>query len=92
MCGVTSTPPYVFMAWCVIKQRDNSTFSVYFTSLSVVRLYVASNVMMVDELGRIRKAAVLAQFRQYPPAFGFRSLGCPVSGARFEQSVCGIHV
>jgi hypothetical protein len=24
----TSTPPYVFMAWCLVKQRDNFTFTI----------------------------------------------------------------
>jgi hypothetical protein len=25
----TSTPQYVFMAWCLVKQRDNFTFTFY---------------------------------------------------------------
>jgi hypothetical protein len=25
----TSTPPYVFMAWCLVKHRDNFTFTLY---------------------------------------------------------------
>jgi hypothetical protein len=26
----TSTPPYVFMAWCLIKHRDDCTFTLYY--------------------------------------------------------------
>jgi hypothetical protein len=27
--GYTSTPQYVFMAWCLVKYRDNFTFTFY---------------------------------------------------------------
>jgi hypothetical protein len=30
----TSTPQYVFMAWCLVKQRDNFTFYLYLRSRS----------------------------------------------------------
>jgi hypothetical protein len=35
----TSTPQYVFMAWCLVKHRDNFTFNLYLyitVTLSVV--------------------------------------------------------
>jgi len=29
----TSTPPYVFVAWCLVKHRDNFTFNSTFTTM-----------------------------------------------------------
>jgi hypothetical protein len=28
-CSYTSTPQYIFMAWCLVKHRDNFTFTFY---------------------------------------------------------------
>jgi hypothetical protein len=25
----TSTPPYIFMVWCLVKHRDNFTFTLH---------------------------------------------------------------
>jgi hypothetical protein len=32
----TSTPPYVFIAWCLVKHRDNFTFNLPYTHFTVV--------------------------------------------------------
>jgi hypothetical protein len=29
----TSTPPYIYMAWCIIKHKENFTFTLFLTSL-----------------------------------------------------------
>jgi hypothetical protein len=31
-----STPQYVFMAWCLVKHRDNFTFTFYFAHLHIM--------------------------------------------------------
>jgi hypothetical protein len=28
-CGYTSTPQYAFMVWCLVKHRDNLTFTLW---------------------------------------------------------------
>jgi hypothetical protein len=35
----TSTPQYIFMAWCLVKHRDTFTFDLYFTSFSTEEAY-----------------------------------------------------
>jgi hypothetical protein len=41
----TSTPPYVFMAWCFVKHRDNFTFT-----LSINMFSIATFELMLREL------------------------------------------
>jgi hypothetical protein len=37
----TSTPPYVFMAWCLVNHEDNFTFTSNFSSYSITRAAIA---------------------------------------------------
>jgi hypothetical protein len=43
----TSTPPYVFMAWCLVKHRDNFTF--IFISISNAKITKNSSVFSNSE-------------------------------------------
>jgi len=36
MRGYTSTPQYAFMAWCLVKHRDNFTFTFFYLWISEV--------------------------------------------------------
>jgi hypothetical protein len=38
-CSHTFTPPYVFMAWYLVKQRGNFTFYVYFIMDIAMEIY-----------------------------------------------------
>jgi hypothetical protein len=43
----TSTPQYVFMAWCLVKHRDNFTFTFYLYRLKCSR----SSLLFLSEIG-----------------------------------------
>jgi hypothetical protein len=49
----TSTPHYVFMAWCLVKHRDNFTL-LYFTLLSFTLLYFTFRLVWEGDCDRSR--------------------------------------
>jgi hypothetical protein len=41
----TSTPQYAFMAWCLVKNRDNFTFTISQVQCSCVHFYVLNVIV-----------------------------------------------
>jgi hypothetical protein len=40
VCRYNSTPPYVFMAWCLAKYRDSFTFTLHGTTSPALRYLI----------------------------------------------------
>jgi hypothetical protein len=46
----TSTPPYVFMAWCLVKHRDNFTFFYLYCTMKLFTQLVSIRTLAFTNL------------------------------------------
>jgi hypothetical protein len=65
--ALTSTSPYIFMAWCLIKPRDNITFSInnIYSGLKITVFRMAPH-SMIDTITLKESTASIHRVEEYP--------------------------